>query len=179
MSMAAESLQDTAFLQGSDAAAVSPEQDTGLLALLAAARQLDVAADAGQVWHLHGKTDAAFDATDIIRCAKRMGIKARLAPLPERRLLSAPVPYLIRKADTGQWYAVTGAVGGQLQVTNPLTGGTTRNAPKMLLATLTARSSCAAGNRLGCPGKRLSGSPGFCLRSLSTKRGSGAFCWPR
>ncbi|WP_260009339.1 type I secretion system permease/ATPase [Leisingera sp. M527] len=130
MSMAAESLQDTAFLQGSDAAAVSPEQDTGLLALLAAARQLDVAADAGQVWHLHGKTDAAFDATDIIRCAKRMGIKARLAPLPERRLLSAPVPYLIRKADTGQWYAVTGAVGGQLQVTNPLTGGTTRNAPE-------------------------------------------------
>jgi len=112
------------------AAAVDPEIDTGLKALLTAARQLDVAADAGQVWHLHGKTDAAFEDADIIRCAKRMGIKARLVPLPRGHLLSAPVPYLIRKADTGQWFTVIGSVGGLLQVTNPLNGRTSRNSPQ-------------------------------------------------
>ncbi|MDC0659526.1 type I secretion system permease/ATPase [Leisingera sp. SS27] len=129
MSAAAESLQETAFLQGGGLAAADPRQDSGLMALMAAARRLDVAAEAAQVWHMHGKTDAAFEDADIIRCAKRLGIKARLAALPKRRLLTAPMPYLIRKAQSGQWYAVTGTIGGQLQVTNPLTGGTSRSDP--------------------------------------------------
>ncbi|MFS4581503.1 type I secretion system permease/ATPase [Phaeobacter sp. C3_T13_0] len=126
MSSGAESLSDTAFLQGA-AVSQDPHTDTGLLALLVAAKQLDISADVGQVWHLHGKIDAAYEGVDIIRCAKRLGIKARSAPLVAKRILTTPVPYLIRKTDTGAWYVVTGVRGDLVQITSPPNGGTSRN----------------------------------------------------
>jgi hypothetical protein len=49
--------------------------------LVAAAAILGIPCDAAQSWHVHGKTDGPFEELDILRVAKRLGLKARAVQL--------------------------------------------------------------------------------------------------
>ncbi len=69
----------------------------GCLALLLGFFQRPV--DPAQLRHQHGKAEARFDSGDIIRCAKRHGLLARLSRSRWDRLDRAPLPAIAPLAD--------------------------------------------------------------------------------
>ena len=87
-----------------DHIATDPLEDSGLQALVRVAKYFDIALDARQTWYSHGKTEGLFSHIDIIRCAKRAGLKARLVTLNPAKLTQAPVPFIISSQLTGQRY---------------------------------------------------------------------------
>lgn len=102
--------------------AIDPLQDSGLLALVWAAKTFDIAVDARQIWHVHGKTDALFSHIDIIRCAQRVGMKASVIELNPARLAKAPTPFLVSFKATGKRYLVTQVSGDQIEIVDPMSG---------------------------------------------------------
>ena len=98
-----------------------PARDSGLQALVAAAARLDLPCDARQLWHAHGKTEVAFDTIDVLRVARRLGLRADCAPLRPRRLDRLPLPALLRERETGAFVLVTGADADGITIRDPLT----------------------------------------------------------
>ncbi len=104
-----------------DHVATDPLQDSGLWALVRVAKVFDIAVDARQTWYSHGKTDGQFSHIDIIRCAKRAGLKARLVTLNPAKLTQAPVPFIITSQLTGQRYVVQRLSGEGAEIFDPMT----------------------------------------------------------
>ena len=73
--------------------------DTGLAALALMLRFFQLAGDPAQIRHDYGKTDAPLGAGDLVRCAKRAGLLARLARSRWDRLERAPLPAIAELAD--------------------------------------------------------------------------------
>jgi len=121
MAFSGESLEDTSWV-GEVSTAVDPMADSGLLGLVWAARQLDVAVDAKQVWHVHGKTEDVFHYSDIIRCALRIGLKAKEVMVDWKRLATTPVPFLITDRASKQHYLVQSVVDDKIELIAPVTG---------------------------------------------------------
>lgn len=100
-----------------------PDSDSGLLALVHIAKEFDIAVDSKQMWHVHGRSDEKYQSIDIIRCAKRIGLRASVVSLSsEEALADAAFPFIARYNETGTCYVVTSYEAGFVRFLNPLTG---------------------------------------------------------
>lgn len=133
MSAVVETLLETSWTDKA-VAGNDPRDDSGLQALMTAAAILDIPCDAMQSWHTHGKTSGAFDQLDVLRVAKRIGLKAKVAKFRPQRLDRITAPALLYEPETETYYVFegTGAQGAQLQ--HPLTNQRDWVAPEELKA---------------------------------------------
>jgi len=91
--------------------------DEGLECLVLLLGFHQIGADPQQLKHALGK-DSPADAGDLVRLARRMGAKAKLARLPVRRVDDAPLP-VIAKGRAGDYFIVARAQGDQVLVQWP------------------------------------------------------------
>ena len=77
-----------------------PRSDSGLLSLSTVAGHYRIAADPFQLAHDLGLGTRAADGEDIVRAAKRIGLKARLLKGQKvKRLAAVPMPAILRMKD--------------------------------------------------------------------------------
>ena len=118
MTIVGENLTDTSWVSEiSDT--INPESDSGLKALILIAKHFDTPSDIKQIWHVHGKTESFYEYSDIIRCALRLGLKAREAKLDFKRIDHAPVPFIITRRETNAKYIVRKVIGDKVEIAIP------------------------------------------------------------
>ncbi len=94
------------------------DNDSGLACLVLMAQFLQRPLDGTQIHHDYGKTDAAFDAGDVVRCAKRNGLLARLSRSRWERLDRAPLPAIAPLKD-GRFVIFARHADGKLLIQDP------------------------------------------------------------
>lgn len=89
---------------------ISPENtlDTGLSCLVLVARFLGVAAEPEQLRHQFARAGAPVESADIVRAARRLGLKARRISSEWKRLTNTPLPALAQYKD-GNWVVIAKA----------------------------------------------------------------------
>lgn len=92
---------------GADAQAAGV--DSGLIAFLQLLAFLQVNADPGQILHERGGGAAPFDVGDMLRTAKRLGVKARSITTSPEKLPDVPLP-AIAEARDGSFFLIARAV---------------------------------------------------------------------
>jgi len=92
--------------------------DTGLLCLALVLRFFQLPADPAQIHHDYGKKDGPFESRDVVRCAKRAGLLARLATSEWTRLERAPLPAIAELTD-GSFVIFGRVLGDKLLVQDP------------------------------------------------------------
>jgi subfamily B ATP-binding cassette protein HlyB/CyaB len=98
-----------------------PRPDAGLVSLASIAGHYRIAADPFQLAHDLGLGARAADGEDIVRAARRIGLKSRLLKGQTiGRLASVPTPAILRMKDGG--YRILGLrlSDGKLRIANPL-----------------------------------------------------------
>ena len=93
--------------------------DTGLAALVMLMRFQGVAAEPDQILHRFGRVPIGL--TEMLRCAKDFGLKARVAKTKWARLASSPLPAIGCLGDGG-FLVVGKASGDQVLVSDPSVG---------------------------------------------------------
>src|SRR5208337_859467 len=96
--------------------------DGGLLSLAMIAGYYRIACDPAQMAHDLGLGHRAANAEDIVRAARRLGLKARALPdQTPKRLRSAPLPSILQMRD-GSFVILTHRLDdGRLRIIRPLT----------------------------------------------------------
>lgn len=84
------------------------EADTGLIAFLQLLVFLQVNADPGQILHERGGGTASFDVGDMLRTAKRLGVKARSVTSSAEKLPDVPLPAIAEGRD-GRFFLIARA----------------------------------------------------------------------
>jgi subfamily B ATP-binding cassette protein HlyB/CyaB len=85
-----------------DAARSSTQSnDSGLIAFVLLARILGVAADPDQLRHQFLQGDERFGASEMLRAAKQLGLKARSVTTHWERLASTALPAIAKLTDGG------------------------------------------------------------------------------
>ena len=111
---------------GSDAAPAhalaTARSDSGLQCLVTVLRLFERAADPERLRHRFGRPGEAFDAEDIVRAARRLGLKARVVADGRGRLESFAPPWIAGMRG-GRFVVVGGARGGRVMVQDPVSGG--------------------------------------------------------
>jgi ATP-binding cassette, subfamily B, bacterial HlyB/CyaB len=110
---------------GGGSAPVAPRQpsgDSGLIALAAIAAHYRIAADPGQMSHELGLGEVQATSEDLVRAARRVGLKAAiLVRQPAERLANVPMPAILAMAD-GSFAVLTHRLpDGRIRVVNPAT----------------------------------------------------------
>jgi len=102
--------------------AVVPGIDGGLLSLAVVAAHYRIACDPSQMSHNLGLGHRPASCEDLVRAARRIGLKARaLSKQTSRRLQSAPLPVILRMRD-GSFSILTHRFeGGKLRLVHPTT----------------------------------------------------------
>ena len=96
--------------------------DSGLACLALISRYFQRPLDSNQVRHDYGKVVGAFDAVDIVRCAKRAGLLARLSQSRWDRLDRAPLPAIAPLKD-GRFVLFARKVEGKMLIQDPAKPG--------------------------------------------------------
>jgi len=86
---------------GAGAAVEQRAVDTGLLSLCLIARFLGVPADPGELARRHLASAAGASAEDLVRVARKLGLKARLIRSQWGRLAKMPLPAIVEDKDGG------------------------------------------------------------------------------
>ncbi len=94
-------------------------EDTGLDVLVLVARYHGLAADADELRHRFGRSGESFTAEQILRAARHLGLKARLAVGSWRSLAGTPVPALIQHVD-GHWMVLARIDADKVLLHDPL-----------------------------------------------------------
>lgn len=81
------------------------ESDTGLICLVLLFKYLDRPVDPQQIRHQYGQQGKPLTHTDMLRCAKQLGVKARLVHSKWNRLAKLPLPVMARAKD-GRWFII-------------------------------------------------------------------------
>ncbi|MFV1849694.1 MAG: peptidase domain-containing ABC transporter [Thalassospira sp.] len=76
-----------------------PQTESGIFALANGLAVLGLSGEADQIKHESGGAERPLEPSDIIRCAKKLGAKAKLVVLSGKGLESAPVPFIARGVD--------------------------------------------------------------------------------
>jgi subfamily B ATP-binding cassette protein HlyB/CyaB len=109
----------------SDSAPVQPlprRDDQGLLSLTSIAGHYRIAADPFQLVHDLGLGSRPASGEDIVRAAKRIGLKARLLKAQEvKRLATIPLPAIVRMKDGAYRILALRLPDGRLRIGDPLT----------------------------------------------------------
>ncbi|MGA7801065.1 MAG: type I secretion system permease/ATPase [Gammaproteobacteria bacterium] len=99
----------------------NPTVDSGLSSLVLVARFLGIPADAGQIRHRFGRSDAAFSTEDLVRAGRFLGLKVRHIASSWQRLSRTPLPAIARHRD-GRFLVVARVAQDAVLVHDPLTG---------------------------------------------------------
>ena len=97
----------------------APSLDSGLLCLVMMLRFLHLPADPAQLMHQFGAAGAAgLDSVELVRAAKRLGLKGRVSWLKLKHLAKTPLPAIARGRDGS--YFIIGQVGdGKVLIQRP------------------------------------------------------------
>ena len=82
-------------------AAEAAKPDTGLVSLALILRFLGIAASPDGLRHEYGRSSRAMEPAELLRCAKGLGVKARLVRTSWDRLARTPLPAIGRRQDGG------------------------------------------------------------------------------
>jgi subfamily B ATP-binding cassette protein HlyB/CyaB len=120
---AAGSPADVGSLSGSAPVQPLPRRDDpGLLSLTSIAGHYRIAADPFQLVHDLGLGSRPASGEDIVRAAKRIGLKARLLKAQEvKRLVTVPLPAILRMKDGAYRILALRLPDGRLRIGDPLT----------------------------------------------------------
>jgi ATP-binding cassette, subfamily B, bacterial HlyB/CyaB len=115
---------EPAGVPGGEAGARTPTGDSGLIALAAIAAHYRIASDPAQMSHELGLGEAPASAEDLVRAARKIGLKAAiLVKQTIKRLTSSPMPVILGMAD-GTFAVLTHRLpDGRLRLINPVTRG--------------------------------------------------------
>jgi ATP-binding cassette, subfamily B, bacterial HlyB/CyaB len=115
---------EPAGVPGGDAGARTPTGDSGLIALAAIAAHYRIASDPAQMSHELGLGEAQASAEDLVRAARKIGLKAAISVKQTiKRLTSTPMPVILGMAD-GTFAVLTHRLpDGRLRLINPVTRG--------------------------------------------------------
>lgn len=116
-----ETLEESSWI-GDVSSAIDHNTDSGLAALIAVAKHYDIAANAGQIWHVHGKTDGYYTDHDIIRSALQIGLKAQVVSRVGKQKLMAVTPFFVTAKENGIYYLVKRTRSDGLEIIHPITG---------------------------------------------------------
>ncbi|WP_127077242.1 type I secretion system permease/ATPase [Rhodomicrobium lacus] len=107
--------------------------DGGLVSLALVAAHYRIACDPAQIAHELGLGHRAATPEDIVRGARRLGLKAReLSDQPLQRLLSAPLPAILRMRD-GSFVILTHRLeDGRLRIVSPMERSQSLERPEAL-----------------------------------------------
>jgi subfamily B ATP-binding cassette protein HlyB/CyaB len=97
---------------------VAPAADTGLIALCQIARHLGVPASPATLGRHHLVAGVVASKEDLIRIARRLGLRARLVKTNWDRLAKTPLPAIVLKKD-GQFSIVSRVIDGRAAVHSP------------------------------------------------------------
>ena len=103
-------------------AAIISGIDGGLLSLAMIAAHYRIASDPAQMAHDLGLGARAAEPEDVVRAARRIGLKARvLRGQTEKRLRSAPLPAILRMRDGSFAILTHRSADGKLRLVHPVT----------------------------------------------------------
>ncbi|WP_404338964.1 type I secretion system permease/ATPase [Sphingomonas sp. MMS12-HWE2-04] len=89
--------------------------DSGLLTFLQLLAFLQIKGDANQILHERGEGTAAFTIDDMLRSARRLGVKARAIKCAPEKLLEIPLPAIAQHVD-GSFFLIAKAAQPPAQV---------------------------------------------------------------
>jgi subfamily B ATP-binding cassette protein HlyB/CyaB len=92
--------------------------DTGLACLVLMLRFLGIPADPAQLAHRYGEGRRTLSTTDMLRAAKELGLKSKLASSDWERLSKAPLP-AIAETRTGKFFVLAKIGDGKALVHDP------------------------------------------------------------
>lgn len=95
------------------------QADTGLVCLVNMARFHGLAADAAQIRHAFGTTDAVMDRDGLLRAGKSLGLKLRAIESVWSRLARTPLPAIAQHAD-GHFFILAAIKDDKVLVQDPL-----------------------------------------------------------
>ncbi|EWY41177.1 peptidase C39 [Skermanella stibiiresistens SB22] len=93
--------------------------DTGLVCLVLILRLLGIAASPEGLKHQYGRGDQPMRAGELLRCAKELGVKARLTRTRWDRLARTPLPAVARHRD-GRFIVLAQVAADKVLVQDPL-----------------------------------------------------------
>ena len=100
-------------------AAVEPKAvDTGLLSLCLIARFLGIPAEPGELARRYLTSSSPAAAEDVVRAARKLGLKARIVATEWGRLAKTPLPAIVEDKD-GAFLVASRLVGGKLLTQRP------------------------------------------------------------
>jgi len=103
------------------AAAPAPRGDSGLLSLAMVAAHYRIACDAAQMAHDLGLGERRAGVEEIVRAARRLGLKSKLRRRQEiKRLRSVPLPAIVGMKDGGFAILTHRLDDGRMRLVNPL-----------------------------------------------------------
>ena len=103
-------------------APINPATNTGLLSLAMIAAHYRIACDPSQIAHDLGLGQRGVGSEDLVRAAKRIGLKARiLRAQTEKRLQSAPLPAILHMSDGSFAILTHRSPDGKLRIVHPAT----------------------------------------------------------
>ena len=100
-------------------AAQEAKLDTGLAALVLLIRFHGIAADPAQLSHRFGRT--RFTTTEMLRAARELKLKARLATPSWRRLQAVPLPAIAERKD-GSFFILGKVADDKVLIQDPAAG---------------------------------------------------------
>ena len=98
-----------------------PAPDTGLACLVMILKLLGQAADPQQIRHQYGSGGEPLEADDLLRCAKRLGVKARQVSSKWKRLAKVPLP-AIAEATDGTFFILGKVADDKVLIQDPREG---------------------------------------------------------
>jgi subfamily B ATP-binding cassette protein HlyB/CyaB len=99
--------------------AAAPDVDTGLACLVMLLRFLSIPADPEQLRHQFGRRGAKFSSTEVLRAAKRTGVKARRVSTKWTRLAKTPLPAIAEHRE-GRFFVLAKVGPDKVLIQDPL-----------------------------------------------------------
>lgn len=100
-------------------AAEAAKPDTGLVSLALILRFLGIAASPDGLRHEYGRSSRAMEPAELLRCAKGLGVKARLVRTSWERLARTPLPAIGRRKDGG-FFVLAQVAADKVLIQDPL-----------------------------------------------------------
>ena len=92
--------------------------DTGLISLVLILRFLGIAASPDGLKHQYGNASRTMEAGELLRCAKGLGVKARLVRTTWDRLARTPLPAIARRRD-GRFFVLAQVASDKVLIQDP------------------------------------------------------------
>jgi len=99
-----------------DSKDTAPPLDSGLACFILLLRFHGIAVDSEQLTHRYGRV---LGATEMLRCAKELGLKARVITSDWERLAKTPLPAIVERRD-GSFFIAGKVADDNILVQHPL-----------------------------------------------------------